>query len=132
MPLAFVNLLDLLADPGSSWIFIPLTALWIPIIAIAMEPIKQRMRAAERREARQTYERIAREKLEVVKAGITMGYSQQELRELDERLERLIGEDKLKTLLDAGKLSRLDKQMELADQNDLEAAMSMSRGKTTG
>lgn len=121
--------LQFLMNPASSWIIIPMLALGIPIVAILMEPVKQRMRVAERREARQAYQRIALEKLEVMKAGITMGYSQQELRDLDARLEKLIGEDQLKKLLDPSKHSKLDRQMELADQNELEAALSMGTAK---
>ena len=130
MVLALQSLLDILGNPTTSWILIPLTALWIPIVAIALEPVKQRMRAAERREARQMYERLALEKLEVLKAGITMGYSQQELRELDQRLEKLIGEDKLKKVLDPTKALKL-KHADFAE-SDLETALGVSGTKAAG
>jgi hypothetical protein len=57
--------------------------------------------SAERRErdtARQTYEKVMLEKLDVVKTAIVMGYSHNELAELDRRLATLIGEDRLKGL----------------------------------
>jgi hypothetical protein len=126
MYLAFQGgFLDFMLNPATSWILIPVLALSIPIISIALEPVKQRLRLAERREARQMYERLALEKLEVLKAGITMGYSQQELRELDSRLERLIGEDKLKKMLDPDKAHKL-KAADLAAA-ELDAALGMGK-----
>jgi hypothetical protein len=131
MPFALLDgFMQFITDPASSWIIIPVLALMIPIVAIMMEPVKQRLRAAERREARQAYERIAMEKLEVLKAGITMGYSQQELKELDQRLERLIGEDKLKKVLDPAKSGKLDKQLELDAQLDPRTALDSSAAKS--
>lgn len=56
-------------------------------------PIMQRQRIAERKEARKTYERIVMEKLEVMKTALTMGMGKDDLAELDERLEKLIGAD---------------------------------------
>ena len=124
--------LEFIANPEASWILVPILALLIPIVAILLEPVKQRMRAAERRESRQAYERIAREKLEVIKAGITMGYSQQELRELDARLGKLIGEDQLKKLLNPGKTGKLDKQLEIDAQHDLDAMLNAGPAKVQG
>lgn len=49
--------------------------------------------------ALETYERLAREKLEVMKTALTMGYSDEELKRLDDRLEKLIGKDKLAQIL---------------------------------
>jgi hypothetical protein len=127
--LAMLDFGSFISDPASSWILIPTLALLIPIIAIVLEPVKQRMKAGERREARLAYERIAHEKLEVLKTGITMGYSQQELRELDTRLEKLIGEDQIKKLMDPSNHGKLDRLLELTDQNDLESALSMGTGR---
>src|SRR5687768_11854871 len=97
-----IALQGLLGD--NIWILIPMMALLIPIVAIMgptlTEPFKQRMRMAERREARKLYERMMLEKLDVLKTGIAMGYSKDEMRELDARLERLIGSEKLKGLLE--------------------------------
>jgi hypothetical protein len=129
MALVLLDFGSFISDPASSWILIPTLALLIPIIAILMEPVKQRMKAGERREARLAYERIAREKLDVIKAGITMGYSQQELRDLDQRLEKLIGEDQLKKLIDPGKNNKLERHMELPDNQELEAALGLSKQK---
>lgn len=86
-------------DPAIIWIWIPLTALAIPIVAILTGPITLRMKQAERREARKLYERIVMEKLDVMKTAVAMGFEQNDLRDLDARLERLVGSDKLQGLL---------------------------------
>ncbi|MCH7471912.1 hypothetical protein IIA79_03060 [bacterium] len=79
--------------PAVVWVWIPLTALAIPIVRSMIGPIMQRQRIAERKEARKTYERIVMEKLEVMKTALTMGMGKDDLAELDERLEKLIGAD---------------------------------------
>jgi hypothetical protein len=89
-------------DPSIVWIWIPLTALAIPIVGILTGPIMLRMKQAERREARKLFERIVMEKLDVMKTAVAMGFEQNDLRDLDARLERLVGTDKLQGLL-AGK-----------------------------
>ncbi len=68
-------------------------------IAVDTQLEIERIRSAERERALQTFERLAAEKLDLLKAGITMGYKEQELRELDARLEQIIGSDELKRLL---------------------------------
>lgn len=57
------------------------------------------IRAKDRAEARALYERIVMEKLDVVKTAIAMGYDKQEIRNLDSRLEELVGSEKLQSLL---------------------------------
>jgi hypothetical protein len=52
--------------------------------------------------ALETYERLAKEKLEVIKTALAMGYSDMEIAKLDARLENLIGKDKLEQLLHGG------------------------------
>ena len=99
-PSAGCLLLQSLLDPSVIWIFIPLTALAIPIFGILVSPYKARLQKIERDEARKTYERLALEKLEVIKTALTMGYQKADLDDLDQRLERLIGSDKLQGLLD--------------------------------
>jgi hypothetical protein len=59
----------------------------------------ERLRIAERREIREQYERLAREKLDVLRTAVAMGYDQRELAELDARLEQHIGHDGLRELL---------------------------------
>jgi hypothetical protein len=49
--------------------------------------------------ALETYERLANEKLEVIKTALAMGYSDAEIAKLDARLENLIGKDKLQQIL---------------------------------
>lgn len=58
-----------------------------------------RVKAEERTKARELYERLVREKLEVVKDAIAMGYSEAELDRLDARLEELVGREQLQRLL---------------------------------
>ncbi|MBN2083460.1 hypothetical protein JW859_14790 [bacterium] len=92
-------ILQSLLDPSIIWIFIPLTALAIPIVAILTHPMTARMKQAERKEARQLYERIVMEKLDVMKTALAMGMNNDELAELDRRLERLVGASYIKSLL---------------------------------
>jgi hypothetical protein len=64
----------------------------------------ERIRAKDRADARALYERVTRDKLDVIKTALAMGASDTQLTELDARLERLIGSDKLHELLeDPGK-----------------------------
>jgi hypothetical protein len=60
----------------------------------------ERIRAQDRADARALYERITRDKLDIIKTALTMGYDRKEMRELDARLEDLIGSDKLHALLE--------------------------------
>lgn len=54
----------------------------------------------ERERAREMYENLIAEKLDVLKTAIAMGMSRSELDYLDRRLEDLIGTDKMRALLD--------------------------------
>jgi hypothetical protein len=54
----------------------------------------------EREKARAMYERLVTEKLDVIKTGLVMGMTRAELDHLDQRLEQLIGTDKMMALLD--------------------------------
>jgi len=59
----------------------------------------ERIRAKDRAESRALYERVVRDKLDVIKTALTMGYDKQDLKQLDERLEQLIGMEQLTALL---------------------------------
>src|SRR2546428_6516912 len=50
---------------------------------------------ADRSKALAVYENLAKEKLEVIKTALAMGYNQAELAALDARLEQLIGKEQL-------------------------------------
>ena len=59
--------------------------------------------AAKRREregARRSYERMMSDKLDIIRTAIAMGYASDDISDLDARLERLVGADKLASLLD--------------------------------
>jgi len=79
----------------------------------------EQMKQQERAEARKLYERLAQEKLEVIKTALSMGYADLELKKLDERLERLVGPDKLTQLLEENPKVDL-RQVDLMD-DDLQA-----------
>ena len=81
-------------------LMIPIIAVLIPIVAILVTPYKARLKTKEREEARKMYERIAMEKLDVIKTAASMGIEGNELAELDARLEKLVGSEKLASLLD--------------------------------
>jgi len=114
------------AITGVIALMIPILALAIPIVAILIKPITESMHKKERAEARKTYERIALEKLEVLKTALAMGYTHNELQELDARLEKLVGADKLQTLLNARQPVTPAAQTELMD-TDLEAEIQRLR-----
>ncbi|MBN2083459.1 hypothetical protein JW859_14785 [bacterium] len=59
----------------------------------------KRLLIKERAEARALYERLVREKLEVIRDAVAMGYAETDLHRLDKRLAELIGEQQLKQLL---------------------------------
>jgi hypothetical protein len=87
-------------DPAVMALSIPIIALIIPIVAILVKPVTFRMKQAERKAARELFERIVMDKLDIIKTAVAMGYKEDELRDLDTRLEQLIGADKLAGLLD--------------------------------
>ena len=70
-----------------------------PIWVFGRKPLQQWMAQRERREARQLYERLTMEKLDVIKTAVAVGMSKSDLADLDTRLEQLIGTDQLKSLL---------------------------------
>lgn len=59
----------------------------------------ERLRLADRDKARALFERLSMEKLDVLKTSIQSGYKEDELARLDERLERIIGSERLQQLL---------------------------------
>ncbi len=99
MALIFQQILQ----PETVWVFIPLTALFIPIVAITASFLTSRAKlkrdTIERAESRRLYEKIAMEKLDIIKTAISMGYKTDELAELDRRLEMLVGSEKMSELL---------------------------------
>lgn len=83
----------------------------------------ERIRAQDRADARALYERITRDKLDVIKTAVAMGADQQQLRQLDQRLEELIGSDKLHALLegrDTGAPPLKDELLDLDLSQELE------------
>lgn len=60
--------------------------------------IIQQTASADRQKALQVYENLAKEKLDVIKTALAMGWNQEDLSRLDARLERLIGKEQLQQL----------------------------------
>jgi hypothetical protein len=87
----------------------------------------EQMKQSERAEARKLYESLVREKMEVIKTALTMGYADLELKKLDERLERLVGPEKLTQLLDESPDVQL-KEVDLMDE-DLQAEIERLQQK---
>lgn len=71
----------------------------IPLAAILSGPLKQWLAQRERREARQLYERLTLEKLDIIKTAVAVGMKKDDLGELDDKLERLIGAEQMQSLL---------------------------------
>ena len=93
-----------------------------PAILVAMAMVRnqfaERHRRKERAEARRIYERLMHHKLDVVESALAMGYTRDEVAELDSRLERLIGAERMRTLLDP-KEQALPVLPESADTDEL-------------
>ena len=81
-------------------IFTGILALLIPFWAIYWGSRNARAKYDDKREARRSFERLAIEKLDVIKTAVAMGYRDEELDALDQRLEKLVGADKLGALID--------------------------------
>jgi hypothetical protein len=62
------------------------------------ETIVQQVASPDRQKALQVYENLVKEKLDVVKTALAMGYNQDDLARLDARLEQLIGKEQLEKL----------------------------------
>jgi hypothetical protein len=71
----------------------------IPLSWAMRKPLLLWLAQRERREARQLYERLTLEKLDVIKTAVSMGMDKTDLAELDLRLKKLIGADQLQSLL---------------------------------
>jgi hypothetical protein len=54
--------------------------------------------SADRQKALQVYENLAKEKMDVMKTALAMGWNQDDLSRLDARLEKLIGKEQLQQL----------------------------------
>lgn len=54
----------------------------------------------ERELARASYERLMQEKLDAIKTAVAMGMEQDDIAQLDRRLEQLIGAESMRSLLD--------------------------------
>jgi hypothetical protein len=109
--LALQNILQELMRPELIWVLIPLSAIGIGALAVIFEPIKDSIKKRERTETRQMYERLAMEKLDVIKTAVAMGYNRDDLADLDLRLEQAIGAEQMKTLRD-GKAPSLPPAMQ--------------------
>ncbi len=70
------------------------------LIQMIRSQVNERRRGRERIAARRMYERVIHHKLEVIEAALAMGYTHNEVKELDSRLERLIGVERMQALLD--------------------------------
>ena len=70
---------------------------------------------------RQMYVDLVKEKLDIIRSALAMGYSDQALSELDQRLERLIGSEKmLQTLRTEGEALSVKVSDPKIPDNDME------------
>lgn len=84
----------------------------------------ERFKRKERLEARRMFERLMHRKLDAVETALALGWTREELYQLDSKLERLIGADQMKGLLD-----RLPTASEIRDipEDQLRAEISQIR-----
>lgn len=95
------GIVEIFQNPATAWIIIPILVFSIPIVSTLMGPINARVKADEREKLRKMYERLALEKLDVIKTAVAMGYQRSDLQELDARLEEVIGSEAMQSLLDS-------------------------------
>lgn len=76
---------------------IPLTILGG--MGIARANLKSRL--ADRQKAIDTYRLLVQEKLDTIKTALAVGFKGEDLQDLDDRLEELIGADEMRALLDS-------------------------------
>jgi len=77
----------------------------------------------ERERARALYEKLMMEKLDVIKTAFAMGMQDNEIAQLDRRLEQLIGADSMRSLLDSNSPQPPQVTSDVVD-TDLEAEIS--------
>lgn len=88
----------------------------------------EELRLKDKAEARAAYERVILAKLEVMKTAVVMGFNDSELKALDQRLEALVGSDKVAGLVDpvatqalpSAELLDVDLQREVAHIRELQ------------
>jgi hypothetical protein len=101
-----------------------------PAILIALGMLRghvnQRHLRRERTAARRMYERVMHHKLEVIETALAMGYTVGEVRDLDARLERLIGAERMQALLDE-RTPGLPTTGELPSDDDLKSEIAAMR-----
>jgi hypothetical protein len=97
---ALQGFIEIFQNPATAWIIIPMLAFSIPILSTLMAPFNARAKSAERERLHRMYERLALEKLDVIKTAVAMGYQKSDLHELDSRLESVIGSEAMRALLD--------------------------------
>jgi hypothetical protein len=90
----------------------------------------ERLKQQERASARQQYERLAAEKMQVMRDAIAMGYQEAELKSLDARLEQLVGPERLSQLMEDTPDVQL-RDVDLLDE-DIQAEIDrLTEGKAT-
>jgi hypothetical protein len=77
----------------------------------------EKLRIQERKEARALVERLIQAKLDTINNAVAMGASDKELERLDARLEKIVGGDKLKALLEGKDLDSHDADLRDTDLN---------------
>jgi hypothetical protein len=80
----------------------------------------------EREKARALYEKLMLEKLDVIKTAFAMGMQDNEIAQLDRRLEQLIGADSMRSLLDTNNPQPPAVTQDVID-SDLEAEIGRQR-----
>jgi hypothetical protein len=79
-------------------IFIFGTPVFLAAVITGGVLLNRHLKQTHENKQRALYERVVLEKMDVIKTAVAMGYSQQELANLDRRLEQLIGAEQLQAL----------------------------------
>jgi len=111
------------------------TPVFIALVIGGVILLGNQSKRSERERSRATFERVVSNKLEVIKTAIAMGMTADEVQTLDERLERLIGHDRMRSLVDEDppKAPEITGEMMDADlMDEVEMVREMQRRRESG
>jgi hypothetical protein len=114
-------------QPGEVFPFLMMVLfiLAAPLIYFCVHTIDERSKDKVRR----MYARMIEQKLDIIKTAIAMGYSDEEVSELDKRLSRVVGSEEALAKLKTAKLDEKEQEEALLDPGELEEIELLKAGR---
>ena len=94
----------------------------IPLLGVALYPLNVLIGNIFRERRHRMVRDVLNEKLDVLKTAVAMGYKEDELALLDQRLEQLVGREELEKLLTEERRPGLGRHFGIARHRPLDAA----------